>query len=376
MHAERLHSIFSSILNDEKQNNYTGLINNISSSLAARITQSTPEVAQQVSTSVKQFREKVKDSETNGYSITWRKVIKELGLEILLLEYFAEEVDNAFHDFSLETEIKSELDLLISERNIKIQGINSVVSGFKSVGVELELLEPGEVVFGFSIPSETVSRELKVFHKELSDLEKQLIWLSKALVNDGRGFNIKSISSTDLSVVINVNIDLGEVLLYVIGALQLALWQFKTKERAAMEFDNAPPALKQQMKEWVDGIIAEGVNNVYDQVANLYGKIINKDEYTRNEKSIKGVFHTLAKKIQMGYNLDVNAGEIVEDEDEEIQKQQGLTTREIADNRALANRVNALSDKSAELRISQAQNSEILSLTSQDHIDMDNEEPT
>lgn len=359
MHAERLQSIFLAITMDDAAQNYTGLIQNIVVAVNARINEpNEPQQIQNIADSVKKFREAAKVSETKKFSVTWKKIIFELSLQILLIEDVEHRIDDIFRSTSLEADLVVELNKIVTERNEKKEALSQVVAGFEKIGLNPEQLKPGEIVLYFSIPKDTTKNNLKTFHKELANFEKDLLWISMAITEGSQEFPIKSISSNDFNIVLNINADLGEILLYAIAALQMTLWRISKKDKAASEFSDAPAELRQKMREWVGSLINQNIEDLYNNILNEFGGIINKSEFERNAKKLKEMLHNLAKKLQAGYVFDVNAGEFGDQENDGKASEKPLPKKEIQ----YRSRINKISQRSAGLRLLQAQESDILAL--------------
>ncbi len=182
MHAERLLSIFAAIIEDDTAKNYSNHIQKIVAAIAARINEpQQPNHLTAIAENLKIFREVGKVSETNTFSLTWKKIIYELELEILLIEEVERRIDEVFRSTSMETEYQAELNKIVAERNKKKGAITQILEGFQQIGLTTEELDPGEIVLNFTIPRKNNEGDLKSFHKELSDLEKNLLWISRSI---------------------------------------------------------------------------------------------------------------------------------------------------------------------------------------------------
>ena len=359
MHAERLNLIFSEILADDGKNNHIQKLTDLKTAIENRISNpNDPNTENAVSENLKTLLDSLDASETNNFHPISRKIIDELNLEVLIASNIKERVENSLNNNMIDTDKKNEIDTLISEINEKKTAITEASSGFQKVGIGTDKLENLECELNFSIPRDFVNNDLKSFGTEINKLNVLLQSMSEVLKEEHRGFKIRNISSTDLTVAININVDLAEIILYSLVGIQMTFMQMKDKQDLIDKLTDLPENLTTGLKDWATNQLSEKTDLMVDEIGEKFGEIIDKDKFDQLKGTVRGAILDLVKRLQKGVNIEINVGDAEEEPDDQAEDEE-KDPEKVGEMR---NRLKEISKKSAELTVLQLQKNPIFNI--------------
>lgn len=361
MQAERLHHILIELLSDDEEVQYIAALTAVMAFVDQRISDpSQPAHDEALSASLKALFLTLDKSRTNKFPPTWRKTLRELDLDVLLAENIRERVEANFRDRRVDTDLKENLKALLSEINTKKGALSEIKSGFEKIELDFEKLEQGECELNIVIPRDYVDDDLKSLGKELEELEKIFKIFSELFGDDYSGFKIKTISSTDFSIVINVNVDVGLIIVSSLVALHMAFGTLQEKRDAMEKLLDLPEKFVSGIKEWANTHMEEKINELVDSFKESFADTVKEERINELKNGLVASLRKLANRLEKGFNVDVRAG--LPPSIEEAEGDEKITKEEIGRMKKLGKKLNEIQIKSAELNVLELQTTKILSL--------------
>jgi len=186
--------------------------------------------------------------------------------------------------------------------------LEQVISSFQQLKIGAEKLEPGQCELGILVPRKAINSELNKFADDLSELNKIFGTFSELTTGTRPGFQIRSISSSDLNVFL-------EMLPVVAASIAVAVERVVGLYKQILEIRKLHGELKNQgvpnkdvkgVINYANTIMKKGIDQL---VTELLKKYYNnkKDEGRRNELATELHFSldTIARQIDKGYSVEV-----------------------------------------------------------------------
>ncbi len=193
--------------------------------------------------------------------------------------------------------------------------LDQVVSTFKRFNIGAEELEPGHCEIGALVPRTDIDM-LGELGRELEQLDKIFGIFAELTVGTRPGFQIRSISSSDFNL-------FWDMMPMAAASAVFAIERIVTIYKNMLEIRKLHGELKKQgvPAKNIKGVLDHSNATMKDGIQQLTKELIEKyykknDEGRRNElttelqKSLTGI----AKRIDKGYNLEVRAAPLPEDE--------------------------------------------------------------
>ena len=309
MNAERLHAIAFEIKRDLANSTALSLLQQLVSALANQVSQpGQPQYQQQTSQFYTQLLDGLVKAEVNDFSPTWRQAIEELGAGKVLGSSLASRVEDIFNRNQITPSVaQQELQELLNELQGLASALDQLLAGFKFLRVGMEELEPGECELGVLVPRAFVDNRLDRFSDELAELN-QIFGVFAELATGGRpSFQIKTISSTDLSVFLEVGAVVGACVATAMERI-IALYKQLLEIRKIQGELTKQGVDKKNLKgleDHANGIMETGIDSLVKQLlAEFKGKA---DAGRKNELSIelKFALKKVANRIDRGFNIEV-----------------------------------------------------------------------
>lgn len=360
MHAERILSVTNELISDATETKYLELLGALIAAVDKRITQpDQPNFDQAVSNAATKLFENLENSRTQTFTPTWRKLIQELGLSVLLSENIRKRVDEAFQIRLVDSNLKTSLEELKREITDKHRSLAQIQQGFQSLGIKGDELDPDELELNIVMPRKSIDDQLSGFKKELDELDKQLRVISSICKNDVGSFKIRSISTNDFSFSLDINIDLADVLLYVLVYLHVARTDFvKKMEALETDFSDLPRELLDSFKKFARDTTKRKISEVIEEMEKgECDQAVDSSKLSQQKGPVSAALYYLAKLLERGFNIDVRVGEPPEEEAPEEGQTEGLERL-----RTRNERLRAIGRKAAELRVIERQSEPILSI--------------
>jgi hypothetical protein len=292
MNVERLHLVLRAALEAITKADVFADISGLASSLHNQVNDpATAAYQQQVSSHLEKLRASLAAIETNNFPPGWKQVLTEhkltyfIGTELLkhLLEIFSR---NAITPTIALKDIQ-EVQLELTQ---DVTAATELVNGFKRLEFPTDDLNPGEAEVGLLVPRESISSKLDRFTKELNDTAKIIGVFEELTTGQRREPTIRTLSSTDLTVLLDIWPISGVALAAAIE--RIASFYKQVLEIKKLKAEITRLALPEKMTQQLDQEANEKME------ANLR---LLRDEVTQDYKGEKTRKHELENEILKRY---------------------------------------------------------------------------
>ncbi len=365
MHAERLFSIIKEISRSYEEESIVPLLDKIISAVNSRISQpGERQFDEQISAAIQALFRALDHSTIHNFSVTWRKIIQELNLNDLLPDTVRSNVENAFSTRLVDSDFLKSLEKIKKQIAKKLSGIDQLKDGFQSVGIHDDELEPEEIEFDVMMPRESINDQLGGFGKELALLNKELMVISNITKNPNQHLRINSISTNDFSLAINIDINLGEVLAAILFGLTIMKNHYRSKVDVVRDkLSDLPTDLLNGINAWANQYVKAEISNLIDKLPTQCAESVDREKLNNLRGQVQAALEYLAENQDKGFNMDVRVGEPDDDEADADPDADEVTVARIE---LARNRLRAIAEKSAEMKVIERQSTPILSLTSRE----------
>jgi hypothetical protein len=362
MHAERLFSITRKIDEAFAKGRIVKQLDALISAVEQRVSQPPhPSLDAQVSTSTKNLFAELEESPLVDLPATWRKIMREYDLDLLLPVNLRAAVENSYKNRLVDSDLLNSLRPLRDRVKQRLQAVIQLRDGFKKVGVREDEISPNSVELEIAMPREAISDNLSGFPKELSHLSTQLQVLSRISKGGAQTFRINSISTNDFSVALNIDVDLGDIITVVLVSLLMIRSRFKAKtDLISGPLSDLPQNLLDEIKSWANEYVKAEVDKLIDRLPAECPNAVDQQQLAQNKGPVAAALFYICEKHEKGFNIDVRVGKIA-DEPAPQTGGAGATTETIESRAA---RLRAITQRSAEITVLENQTAPILSLTS------------
>ena len=311
MNTERLHAIAVAALEDLKSTKTVETLGQLVDALQNQVNQpQTAQFQQQVSNHLQTLNTALPTAPSNDFSPAWKQALRELGMHDLLGENLQIRIKEIFERNQITAAVAlKELQALHKQLTTYKGAFGEIVSGFKQINIGAEELEPGQCEIGVLVPRSAVDNKLGEFAKDLEDLDKILGTFSELTTEKRPGFEIRSVSSSDLSVFL-------ETWPVVAASIAWAVERIVRVYKNVLEIRKLHGELKDQgiPKKDLEGILKNvdsrmknGIEKLIEDLLKEYYK--TKDEGRRNElaNELRFCLGKIANRIDKGYSIEVRA---------------------------------------------------------------------
>ena len=321
MRAETLHQITKSLLTDSEKIDYLGQLENLKSAVERRLSEpGQPAHDEAIRDQISSLLESLKGSVTREFPLSWQEICREHSLECLLAQTIEQSIDLAFKSSRLDSELKSRLDAMSSEINEKLDALREIEAGFATINLKDDTLGPRQYELNIALPRDSIDDRLSGFGNELNKLNKEFQVLS-SIVNGEKQelFKIKSISSNDFSVVLNIDLNLTAVLTFVFLSIQILLRKIKsdTDYLEKISTNIFSKKLIVQIKQEIDNSINAGLDTILANLDKECPDSIDEKQLKNKKETLRGTLMTLVERLRKEQFMDVRAGPAQGDNEDE-----------------------------------------------------------
>jgi len=321
MNAERLHVIAIALKTDFAEIKLQQLLDTLVQSLAAQVSQpNQPQHQTNVSTNLTNLYESLSKSKVNSFTPAWLDIVEEIGGMEFIEKNLSAAVRAIFERNNITPSVAQQELAQISARLKPFLGsINQLCGSMTALNIGHEELEPGECEVGVVIPRVSVSNALNDFGKELVQLNKILSVFSEIATDSRENFQIRNISSSELTVFLETAPEIAACIAIAIErivTLYKSLLEIK-KLKSDLESQGVPKKDMSGVEQHANALMENGIKILVEDLIGQYHK--NPDKARKNELKIEAKYalNKLAKRIDQGYGLDVRIEPTIENEETE-----------------------------------------------------------
>lgn len=331
MNAERLHVVAQALRSDLQSTNAEATLQALVQALQNQINQpQQPQFQQQVSKNLTTLLEALSGAPSNEFSPAWRQMVDEMGGADLFGNALKDRLEGIFERNQITPSVALQETQEVHKQVHQFrQALDQLIAAFDHFAIGAEKLEPGQCELGVLVPRAFVGNRLDKFGKELRELN-QIFATFAELVTKGRpGLEIRSISSTDLSIFVDLAPEIG-------ACVAIAVERLVTLYKQLLEIRKLRQELKNQgvSAKGLSGVDKHAEEHMENGIAELVEELINKvdekmDGGRRNELEIDLRFslRKVANRIDRGFNIEIRAEPVPDEEEAEQEDEERTKSR-------------------------------------------------
>lgn len=325
MNVEQLHSTCLELKKEISSTDIIGTIQKLESNLQQLVNQPNQPQHQQEIGNLRTFlTERLSEIEQSERSVVKRNIIQEIGGSGLFGSELLERINESFIQVDVTPSlVHSDIHTILTELNEFNQGLDELIAGFKKFGIHTEELEPYTAELGVMIPRYNNSDDLDVLSKDLSRLNKELQAFNELVTGQADNFKVKTVSSSDISVFLNILPETAQAVVSTIALLMYGYDKLLDIRKKRQEFveQNAPEEVVQSLDKWAEGVMEEQIEEATSKLLEEFKGVKRPDKRVREvETNIRLSTKKLAGRIDVGYHFSAKVAE-PEDSEEADEKE-------------------------------------------------------
>jgi hypothetical protein len=267
-----------------------------------------PAYQQQVSDTLQKLDAILGAAASNNLSPAWELAADEIGALALMGSRLKSRVTEVFSRNQITPSIAHKEVAQIVEN---VQGLESALAEFVSscekLGVKIESLEAGECELGLLLPRELVKNKLEGFAKELERINRTLGPFSELATGSRPGYDIRSVSSSDLTVFLSL---VPKVAACLAVAIERVVELYKTlleirELREKMSAQGVPMQALQQIDSHANGVMSTGIETLVNELLNQYAAANEAGRTNELRKELTSALNLLANRLDRGVRIEI-----------------------------------------------------------------------
>ena len=331
MNTERLHVIARAVVDDIEECKLKKRLEQLTNQLQNLVNDpSQPQHQQNVSERLKDISEELKESKSNSFPPTWKQSLNNLGWDGLLGNQLLETLNEIFSRNQITPSIAyEEVNEIKDKINTLESAFSHLIDSFEALGIGADDLNPGECELGVLVPRDFVKNKLEDLGKELHELNKIFDIFSEIATGSRPGFEIREISSSDLSFFLDI---LPEVAVCMAVSIERIIATYKRileirKLRSELNEVGVPKSKTKSIEEHANTMIDDEIEKISSQVLDEYYVGENKRKNELNVE-LKHALKDIAARIDRGFNIEIRV-EPIEENEEEVDEKNGKRKQNI-----------------------------------------------
>ncbi len=316
MNAERLHAIAAVLKKEMTATQTVSVIDALCSSLQQVLQQNNhPQFQENLANNLKRVYSSLSACPSDNFSPAWKQLLEEMGGT----PYFGKPLKTAVEEIFQRNQITPavalrELQQLSQKLTAFQQALDQILAGFKQFGIGNEVLEPGQCEIGMLIPRDAVGNNLNGFAQELKELIFVLNTFSEVATGSPDELEIKTISSSDLTVYLDASAPFAACLAIAIErivALYKQLLEIK-KIRSDLLKQGVPDKQTAGIEEYANNAMDNGIEALAKEIIAKHHQV--KDGHRKNElaNALRVALNRIANRIDRGFNIEVRVEPVAE----------------------------------------------------------------
>lgn len=326
MNAEQLHAVCLELKQEISSNDLLGTLQKLEQNLQQLVNQpNQPQHQKEIGRLRDVLFERLSSIEMTDRSVTKRQIIEEIGGTNLLGSNLLHRINESFVQAEVTPSLVHEdVKKYHSELSNFNEGLDELIAGFKRFSIEAEELEPYSAELGVVIPRRNHSDDLDVFAKDLSQLNRELQAFNELVTGRAENFKIRTVSSSDISVFLNILPETAQTIVSTIAILMLGyekLLDIRKKRQEFIEKD-APKEVVESLDKWAESVMEKQIQEV---TANLIEEFKDVERpggrINEVETNIRLSTKKLAGRIDVGYHFSARVADPEESEEVDEEEQ-------------------------------------------------------
>jgi len=321
VNAERLHAIAATLLREIEETRYLEFLQQLSAALTARVeSPNQPGPQQEVSTARENLNKALREAASNDFSPAWNQALEEMGVADLLGESLLEDIEAILTTNEMTPNTAAEE---IADIRSKVENLHAAVTqadfAFNVLEIGTEKLPPGEFEIGFLIPRGEVDNGLEELGREFVKLKKIVVPFSE-LAGEGRPeIEVRSISSSEFQVFLDsapATAALFTFALQQVLKVYQQILDIRVKHQELAEHGDVPEEVLKPLVDHVSDRMKEDVKQITEEVI-AKAQLEDQDRLNELRSEVTRQLSALAERIDRGFDIEVRAGEIPEQTEDE-----------------------------------------------------------
>jgi hypothetical protein len=309
MNAERLHVVAIALKNEFQQLETVEHLQQMREALE-RLTQNPqqPQFQQQVSSRLNELQKRLSSAPSNSFSPAWRQIVEDLGASAVVGNALAERLTNIFERNQITYPLAAAEVKQAHEEAARIKAaLDQISSAFQTLHIPAEDLQPGECELGVLIPRSAVENSLVPFAKELGEINFIVSTFSELTTGATDSIQIRTISSTDLTVYLDVGLKVGAA----IGkAVAWIIDRYKSileirKNHAELQKQGVPDDRLKGIEDYANDAINIAIEQILPQIVETYCTTADKPRKNELTNGIRISLNKIANRIDRGFNFEI-----------------------------------------------------------------------
>ncbi|MBF8265457.1 MAG: hypothetical protein HW384_1321 [Dehalococcoidia bacterium] len=316
MNIERLHAIATAIIADINNTKTASTLQQLVESLQNQVNQpQSPQFQKQVSQHLDALYVSLANAPSNNFSPAWKQALKELGVHDLLGANLSNHVREIFERNQITPSVALQRLQSLSKQLVTCKtSLEQVISSFQQLNIGAEKLEPGKCELGILVPRKAINNNLNEFADDIIKLNKIFSTFSELTTGTRPGFEIRSISSSDLNVFLAMPLATAAAVAVAVERVVSLYKQILEVRKLHGELKNqgVPRKSLKGVENHANIIMVKGIDKLVTELLKKYYK--NKDEGRRNEldTELHYSLKAIATRIDKGYSVEVRVQPISE----------------------------------------------------------------
>ena len=309
MNAERLHAIIAALNAELKSSGVISYLDQLVSSLQNQVSQpAQPQYEQQTAQAYSQLLDALRKPDLNRFNPTYQQVLEELGATSIIGNALASTVEAIFGRNTITPTIAhQELSQIQATLHNLQAAIDQLTAAYGALGIGKEDLSAGECELAVLVPRAFVENKLELFGEELQKLNKIFGVFAEIATGERPSFAIKTISSSDLSVYLELAAIIGACVATAVEKI-IALYKSLLEIRKLLGELSEKGVEKENLKgleDHANGIMDKGIGVLVEELIQEFCQ--TTDTGRKNELSIelKYSLKKIANRIDRGFNIEV-----------------------------------------------------------------------
>ncbi len=318
MNAEQLHSIIKAVKDEIEQTDLINQLSGLVNALKQVINQSQAPQQEALSKMLNHVFELLKNAPSDDFSPAWKQILEELCLAELLGKNLKNKLENIFHRTLITpaTAQKEVIEILTSLQQFN-EAIDNIINSFDIFHIGAEELEPGECEIGLLVPRKAVDNSLDKLGKELNELNFIFNTFSELVTGKKETHEIKTLSSSDLLIYLNVLPGVAACLAYAVDKIINSYKNLIEIRKLQNELKDlgVPNEKTKGIKEHTNSLMGGEIEKITVEIDEKFCTV--NDDGRRNElkNAIRISLNKVANRIDKGYNIEVRAEPLEEPEE-------------------------------------------------------------
>jgi hypothetical protein len=334
MNVEVLNMICLSFIDELNKINIVNLLAQLSGYMQSMISQPhVPQHQQNVSQTKTILISELNKTKINDFSPFWKENLKEIGFDGLLGNELADNIEKIFANNQITISVAHQEVVKIHQKlSSLITCITKLSDNFKKLNIGIEKLQGGQGEFEVLIPRVAINQDLKQFSDEILEIKKIIDDFNELIVGSRSDIKLKTIASTDFSILLEILPKVGFGLLMAINSIIVT---YKTildirKHHKELKDKGVPTEALEGIKDHAEKMMADTISQSVSELITKYASNMESGRKNELSISINMSMNKLSNRIDRGFNFDIRFSDDKFD-DEMNEKDEGVVRQQIHD---------------------------------------------